>query len=372
MLPENLLDPRSELAGPLLHLASLRSEIRALQGAIQQQHDQRSTLRHAAEELRSEMAGISRSMDMRRGRLTALRARQTDVDALADSISEEARATTTALRRLQRVQRVEAAMPTAEPADDILPPHFRTLRAVRDVLPAEREAQLQAARERMRRRGMLGDIAARAVNAHLSPSSGMVERVAAMRAPPEADDGGWLRPPPLGEPKMCCDALDAPLPDVCSICLDVRDAGERVATLECTHAFHEKCVRRWLETSVGCPTCRAHVPRVRRSDDFNLKLFKERAAARLASQGIAAQSSMGGRGAAGAASRIAAAVGATEVPRRMSGSGHVPRTPSARAASGGRAAGSGRAAALATAVASGFVAGGAASHAASPSEPPGE
>ena len=141
---------------------------------------------------------------------------------------------------------------------------------------SEREVQLQAARERMRRRGMLGDLAIRSMRertdrfAHAHGASAtdgtpsMFERLQsnvddAPAAPP------WEPPPraPPGAPRIIETVLEADLGDgdVCAVCLEGCVCGEAVVALDCGHAFHGKCVRQWLATAVGCPTCRARVPR---------------------------------------------------------------------------------------------------------------
>uniref|UniRef100_A0A0D9VGT8 RING-type domain-containing protein n=1 Tax=Leersia perrieri TaxID=77586 RepID=A0A0D9VGT8_9ORYZ len=43
----------------------------------------------------------------------------------------------------------------------------------------------------------------------------------------------------------------------CAICLADMEAGERVRVLpKCDHAFHARCVDRWLLARSTCPTCR--------------------------------------------------------------------------------------------------------------------
>ena len=53
----------------------------------------------------------------------------------------------------------------------------------------------------------------------------------------------------------------------CYICLEEFHGGEEIRELPCRHAFHRKCVDKWLlRSSRRCPTCRAEVPRVARAE----------------------------------------------------------------------------------------------------------
>ena len=112
----------------------------------------------------------------------------------------------------------------------------------------------------MRRRGVLGDLAARSANERLGGGghgSSMFDRLEALRVAEEIPEEISL-----GEPDICDQTLAKPLPDVCSICLEKRRCGQLVVTLpKCGHVFHSVCCRRWLKQSLGCPVCRAIVPR---------------------------------------------------------------------------------------------------------------
>jgi hypothetical protein len=45
--------------------------------------------------------------------------------------------------------------------------------------------------------------------------------------------------------------------EMCSICLDEYEAGDRLRCLPCNHVFHSKCIGRWLvERSATCPLCK--------------------------------------------------------------------------------------------------------------------
>jgi len=48
--------------------------------------------------------------------------------------------------------------------------------------------------------------------------------------------------------------------DCCSICLDEYSIGDKVRCLPCNHAFHARCIGKWLsERSATCPLCKAEV-----------------------------------------------------------------------------------------------------------------
>ena len=49
----------------------------------------------------------------------------------------------------------------------------------------------------------------------------------------------------------------APAAPTCSICMEeLRNGGQAVQALHCSHAFHRSCIQRWLATNRSCPTCR--------------------------------------------------------------------------------------------------------------------
>ena len=91
----------------------------------------------------------------------------------------------------------------------------------------------------------------------------MFDRLQVVRDAAAAASGASeeLLGPPQGEPIIDDWKLDRPMPDVCPVCLEARDAGDSVVVLSCGHCFHSHCARKWLTTAVGCPTCRARVPR---------------------------------------------------------------------------------------------------------------
>lgn len=45
--------------------------------------------------------------------------------------------------------------------------------------------------------------------------------------------------------------------ELCSICLDEYEPGDKLRVLDCDHAFHAKCIGKWLsERSAVCPLCK--------------------------------------------------------------------------------------------------------------------
>ena len=46
----------------------------------------------------------------------------------------------------------------------------------------------------------------------------------------------------------------------CSICMSEMVVGEDVIFLPCFHAFHDKCIKPWLNQNHFCPVCRFELP----------------------------------------------------------------------------------------------------------------
>jgi hypothetical protein len=72
--------------------------------------------------------------------------------------------------------------------------------------------------------------------------------------PTEEQTEGLLarQPPPPPQPDLTAVELE-----LCSICLDEYEAGDRVRVLPCHHGFHARCVGKWLaERSATCPLCK--------------------------------------------------------------------------------------------------------------------
>ncbi len=47
--------------------------------------------------------------------------------------------------------------------------------------------------------------------------------------------------------------------NVCGVCLDNINTGDRIYDLKCFHQFHVKCLRPWLPRSSLCPMCRQEI-----------------------------------------------------------------------------------------------------------------
>ncbi|EHA8590538.1 putative E3 ubiquitin-protein ligase RZF1-like [Cocos nucifera] len=63
----------------------------------------------------------------------------------------------------------------------------------------------------------------------------------------------------LGTKTYQGDGQDGPM---CSICLEIFEAGAELIGLPCSHEFHRSCATKWLERSHLCPLCRYPMPTV--------------------------------------------------------------------------------------------------------------
>ena len=80
---------------------------------------------------------------------------------------------------------------------------------------------------------------------------------------PSATEAAAPPPPPPGltaaqHATLPCHVCERAPAYHCAICLGDVEAGQRVCTLSCAHAFHEACVREWLRRAQVCPLCKTH------------------------------------------------------------------------------------------------------------------
>ncbi|KAL6870968.1 hypothetical protein ACP4OV_014818 [Aristida adscensionis] len=53
----------------------------------------------------------------------------------------------------------------------------------------------------------------------------------------------------------------------CAVCLQSLAAEETLREMPCAHAFHQRCIFRWLRTSRLCPLCRHELPPMLHHED---------------------------------------------------------------------------------------------------------
>ena len=47
--------------------------------------------------------------------------------------------------------------------------------------------------------------------------------------------------------------------DECSICLEKYVKNDKIMSLECSHSFHDACIKLWLKNNNTCPQCRENI-----------------------------------------------------------------------------------------------------------------
>ena len=88
------MDAHPELAPQMMQIASLRSELRALRGALDAQRprmEMATRVMRETQDIRSDLASLSDSLDSRQRALARIRISQEDVDRLAESVAAVAR-----------------------------------------------------------------------------------------------------------------------------------------------------------------------------------------------------------------------------------------------------------------------------------------
>ena len=234
--------------GPQLnHIASLRSELRALRGAIDGQYQRMAHHDRVMDEtaqIRSELASLNTSLDSRRRALSAIRSSQEDVDALAEQVARAASETTATLQRDR--ERSSGIHRCPLPPRSRHPAATRCSRRHANACAARRPAQRRYGRHHNRRWAR-------------RPRASMFDRLRHVRDAEERVAAAAFAI--QGEPKVEAVTLIRPIKDVCSICLEPRKAGDAVWILQCGHCFHQQCCRKWLSGASTCPMCKKEVER---------------------------------------------------------------------------------------------------------------
>lgn len=305
----------ADVAERLDHLASLRAQLSSLQAATAQQHPQAMprigrgshvsrAVREAAVEMRQDLRDLSRSYDARRtsmegmrAQIAALRASEVDADELAEQLAAAASAARHQLRNGRMTNEAIAATDLAL-ADVARRGGVRGMTAYGGLLPqrrgdgpsggerclqlvrsqhttaarppalansssADRERELAAARERMRRRGVLGGSDNSVPPATAPARDSMFTRLQQLRDHGLVQASAMLSAAPPLEPHVLRSLrpqpLVRPVSDVCSVCLEPMRLGEAALSLECCHTFHGRCLLPWLVRSACCPLCKTAV-----------------------------------------------------------------------------------------------------------------
>ncbi|KXJ18413.1 RING finger protein 24 [Exaiptasia diaphana] len=63
--------------------------------------------------------------------------------------------------------------------------------------------------------------------------------------------------------------------DMCTICLEDFKGREEINMCKCGHAYHHKCIMKWLEIKDTCPICQRNVRRKSRTVNERTHLLVE-------------------------------------------------------------------------------------------------
>ncbi|KPP73528.1 RING finger protein 122-like [Scleropages formosus] len=66
---------------------------------------------------------------------------------------------------------------------------------------------------------------------------------------------GFLPKITVGTPCLCSCLLSSPSQQTCAVCLEDFKVKDELGVLPCQHAFHRKCLVKWLEVRCVCPMC---------------------------------------------------------------------------------------------------------------------
>jgi len=264
------------LAERLEYLSSLRTQLSQLHGAMAAHRPHPSRLeareiQRGAREIRQDLAGLRASSDARSRALRTMQTNQDAVDRLADAVVDVARSVSASIERSNQ-EALELSRASREQGERLLRLRERHgLPAPVELLPStsiERAEQVDAARARMRRRGV-GTLDANLYSASTQGGrTPMFERLQTLQ-----DRGVFIAsqnpmppvPVPAGLPESLMATLRARTlgaavrSDPCSICLEAMCRGDSVLQLGCDHLFHASCLLKWLGRSASCPLCKEPV-----------------------------------------------------------------------------------------------------------------